>query len=346
MKVFLHYEDNASSDLHKALKITLPKSWKTGPASNLLDTFVESYNAKFQETNPLQVSELHLSIREKEEKEYGSMEAAETKLTPICNDAVVIDEILDRSDVYICHGKGRTKGEVEAEKQSEEDERQQILKNTVACTHFGCQQRFTKGGPYPICKYHRLPPVFHETAKFWSCCPDKKAWDFDDFQKIPGCQEGTCTEIKEDGKLFLGGTDLREKSEVAKLKSIDDFNKAESAGGAEAAPVLDRLRSTMFELGIDKELFDQVVDGIKREYEPSTSSEAELLTAVSQELGKSLLRIFFFAVSLFYYLDTLPKDIDNNIIFKAVSMASIFMTIVRAYNFYSSLSFVFSIHVD
>ena len=308
MKVFLHYEDNENSDLHKALKITLPKSWRTGPASNLLDTFVESYNVKFQETNPLQASELHLSIREKEEQEYGSMEkAAETKFTPICNDAAVIDEFLDRSDIYICHGKGRTKGEVEAEKQAEEDERQQILKNTVACTHFGCQQRFNKGGPYPICKYHRLPPVFHETAKFWSCCPDKKAWDFEDFQKIPGCQEGTCTDIKEDGKLFLGGTDLREKSEVAKLKSIDDFNKAESAGGAEAAPVLERLRNAMFELGIDKELFDQVVDGIKREYEPSTSSEAELLTAVSQELGMSLLRTIFSSLSLYLIWMHFPR---------------------------------------
>ena len=176
MKVFLKYEDNENSDLHKTLKITLPKSWKTGPASNLLDQFVESYNAKFQDTNPLQVSELHLGIQKQQEKTFGSMEEAETKIVPICNDAVVIEEIPDRSDVYICHGPGRTKAEVEAEKKAVEIEREEIRKNTVACTHFGCQKRFPKGGPYPDCTFHKLPPVFHETAKFWACCPNKKSY--------------------------------------------------------------------------------------------------------------------------------------------------------------------------
>lgn len=112
--------------------------------------------------------------------------------------------------------------------------------------------------------------------------------DWDDFQCIPGCQTGRCTEVKEDGKLFLGGTDLREQAEGEKLKSIDDFNKAQSAGGAEAAPVLERLRNAMFEIGIDKELFDQVVEGMKKDYEGSTANESELLAAVSAELGKSL----------------------------------------------------------
>jgi len=86
----------------------------------------------------------------------------------------------------------------------------------------------------------------------------------------------------------LGGTDLREQAEGEKLKSIDDFNKAQSAGGAEAAPVLDRLRNAMFELGIDRELFDQVVDGMKEEFSGSAASESELLAAVSEELGSKL----------------------------------------------------------
>ena len=110
--------------------------------------------------------------------------------------------------------------------------------------------------------------------------------DWDDFQRISGCQTGRCTEVKEDGKLFLGGTDLREQLEGEKLKSIDDFNKAQSAGGAEAAPVLERLRNAMYEMGIDKELFDQVVDGMKKEFSGSAANESELLAAVSQELGE------------------------------------------------------------
>ena len=110
--------------------------------------------------------------------------------------------------------------------------------------------------------------------------------DWDDFQKIPGCATGKCTDIKEVGKRFLGGTDLREHLEKEKLKSIDDFNKAQSAGGAEAAPVLERLRNSLFEVGIDKELFDQVVDGMKTDHAGETTSESELLAAVSEELGE------------------------------------------------------------
>lgn len=288
MKVFLNYEDNENKDYHKSLKITLPKSWKTGPASRLLDQFVESYNAKFQDTNPLQASELHLGMREQVEQAYGRMESGETKMIPICNDDVVIETIPDRSDVYICHGPGRMKADVEAEQKAAALEEEIIRKNTVACTRFGCQKRFPKGGPYPQCTFHRLPPVFHETAKYWACCPNKKAYDWDDFQKIPGCMTGTCTDVKDAGKRFLGGTDLREQAEGAKLKSIDDFNKAQSAGGAEAAPVLERLRNVLFEVGIDKELFDQVVDGMKKENSESTANESELLAAVSEELGSKL----------------------------------------------------------
>ena len=172
----MNYEDNENKDYHKSLKITLPKSWKTGPASNLLNQFVESYNVKFQDTNPLDALELHLGMREQQEKAYGNMGVAETKMITICSDAAVIETIPDRSDVYICHGPSRTKEEVEDEKKAAKKEEEEIRKNTVACTRFGCQKRFPKGGPYPDCVHHKLPPVFHETAKYWACCPNKKAY--------------------------------------------------------------------------------------------------------------------------------------------------------------------------
>lgn len=282
MKVFLHYEDNHNPDYHKTLKITLPKSWKAGPASNLLSQFVESYNVKFEETNPLTVEGLHLSLRK------AIHRSEKTELVSLCSDDVVIEEIPDRGDVYICHGSSQTKAEkLQKEKlaRKEEDDK---LKNTVSCTRFGCNQRFKKGGPYPDCRYHRLPPVFHETAKYWACCPKKKAYDWDEFQQIPGCCTAKCTDVKEEGqKLFLGGSDLRETREESKLKSIDDFNKAQAQGG-EAAPVLDRLKNVMKELNIDVELFDQVVDGMKKDLEPQGLNDGELLKAVVDELGANL----------------------------------------------------------
>ena len=287
MKVVLHYEDNDNTALHKSLRITLPKSWKTGPTSRLLSQFVESYNGSetLGTENPLDENDLHLAIRQS-----NAATADETKpLVPLASDAVIVDVIADREDVYVMHGASQTLAEkVEAEK-AERERIKRELETTTQCTHFGCKKRFPRGGPYPECQYHAAPPVFHETAKFWSCCPTKKAYDWNDFENIPGCQHGTCSEVKEEQKQFLGGSDLRENAgEQAKLKSIDDFNKAEAAGGSEAAPVLDQLRTVMAKLGVEKELYDQVLDGLKRELSGTASNEAELLEAVAVELGQKL----------------------------------------------------------
>ena len=284
----LHYEDHDNSEYHKTLKITLPKSWKTGPTSQLLEQFVETYNPKFEE-NQLDVSQCHLSIR----RAVGVSGTGKSELVSIPSNAVVIDEIPDRGDVYICHGPSQTKEDIEEIQRKELEEQQSKTINTVSCTRFGCNNRFPKGGPYPKCVYHKSPPVFHETAKYWACCPNKKAYDWDDFQSIPGCETcDKCTEIKEnnDQKLFLGGTDLREQmsDDGPKLKSIDDFNKTMSAGGAEAAPVLERLQKVLQELGIEKELYEQVVNGMKNELSNQASNDAELLQLIATELGSKL----------------------------------------------------------
>jgi len=285
MKVLIHYEDNPDTELWKSLKITLPKSWKTGPTSKLLGQFVESYNANESlggGPNPMKEEEMHLAIKVQEQEK--------SVLRPLASDAVTIDVIADRADVYVLHGPSETLAEVEARKKAAERAKREELINTVQCTHFGCKKRFPRGGPYPDCCYHKSPPVFHETAKFWSCCPDKKAYDFDDFEKIPGCCNGTCTEVKEDDqKLFLGGSDLREQVEAVQLKSIDDFNMAQAAGGADAAPVLERLQKVLEELGIEKELYQQVVEGIRKDQSThAAATEAELLDAIKVELGNKL----------------------------------------------------------
>merc|ERR1712157_98449 len=90
------------------------------------------------------------------------------------SDAIIIDTIPDRSDIYIVHGPSQTKQEMEEMARALAEERRLELERTVACVHFGCKKRFPRGGPYPECQYHKSPPVFHETAKFWSCCPHKK----------------------------------------------------------------------------------------------------------------------------------------------------------------------------
>jgi CHORD len=278
MKVLMSYDDNENEALFKTLKITLPKSWKTGPTSKLLAQFIDSYNESLgMKQNVLNMDDMHLAIRRDE------------KLVDLCSDAIVIDTIPDRAEVYVMHGASKTLAATETEETELKAKLDHERATNVACTHFGCKQRFPPGGPYPPCTYHKMPPVFHETVKFWSCCPAKKAYDWNDFEAIPGCCEGTCTEIKEEGKQFLGGTDLRkELNGGPKLKSIDDFNSAQAAGGASAAPILERLQSVMEDLGTSKELFDQVVAGIRAELEGQVAGEPEMLAAIAERIGGKL----------------------------------------------------------
>lgn len=290
MKVFLHYNESGDTSLHKTLKITLPKSWKNGPTSKLLNQFVESYNSSQQGSKvPLNASELHLAIcRDGEEKNEND---SSNNTTPLASDAITIEVIDDREDVYICHGPSRTLMDIENEKKEALERQKAELANTVVCAHFGCNIRFPIGGPYPPCTYHTAPPVFHETAKFWSCCPNKKAYDWDQFQNIKGCKTGFCIEKKEESedetKQFLGGCDLREAMGRAQnLKTIDDFNAAQ-AGGSDAAPVLERLRSVCADIGVENELFDQVTEGIQKKFGSIEQSD-DLLAATADELGKEL----------------------------------------------------------
>lgn len=299
MKVFLHYKDHLNADWHKTLKITLPKSWKYGPTSKLLGQFVESYNGNetLKSSNELDESTLHLALLPEENDSVSTTSSTtitwDVEWNALPSDAITIECIPDRADIYVRHGPSRTLGEIEEERNAKLEQERLERERTVACVNFGCKKRFPRGGPYPECTYHAAPPVFHETAKFWSCCPNKKAYDWEEFQSIRGCQSGTCTDVKPDGnhsKQFLGGSDLREAAgDVHKLKSIDDYNKSQEAGGSDAAPVLHRLRQVFAELDIEHELFDQVVNGIKQELGTEEEEESgDKLDEVATHLGKKL----------------------------------------------------------
>lgn len=78
------------------------------------------------------------------------------------------------------------------------------------CKRFGCQLKYDpNNNPEGSCCYHRLPPVFHETAKFWACCPEKKCYSWDSFMKVKGCMTGRHTDEKPDQPSVLGGCDVR-----------------------------------------------------------------------------------------------------------------------------------------
>lgn len=62
---------------------------------------------------------------------------------------------------------------------------------TAKCQRKGCQKTFQIcDNCETACVYHRGQPVFHDAVKIWSCCPDKKCYDFDEFLAVPGCALG------------------------------------------------------------------------------------------------------------------------------------------------------------
>lgn len=64
----------------------------------------------------------------------------------------------------------------------------------IKCVRKGCGVYFfPHENNDKACHYHPKQPVFHDTKKFYSCCSDKVAYEFDEFLKIKGCTVGCHT---------------------------------------------------------------------------------------------------------------------------------------------------------
>lgn len=134
----------------------------------------------------------------------------------------------------------------------------------------------------------------------------------DDFENIPGCvvDEAGCTEVpKTNTRNFLGGCDLRADmgDKNNKLKSIEEFNqslRAAAQGGSKdihsvntESSLISQLKDILIQMGLEVELYDQVVDGIRKQLmttEPFTETiEAAVVDkAIIQEMGIKLKKAF------------------------------------------------------
>jgi hypothetical protein len=78
-----------------------------------------------------------------------------------------------------------------------------------------------------------------------------------------------------------------------KLRSIEDFNmqQQQKINGVEATTALDRLKRVLEELGVENELFDQVVTGIQKEVLADSTTgldDTALHKEIAIRLGKKL----------------------------------------------------------
>jgi len=59
------------------------------------------------------------------------------------------------------------------------------------CQRKGCTAKSARDDEGPrACVHHVGTPIFHETYKWWSCCPHAKKYDFDEFMQVTGCRVG------------------------------------------------------------------------------------------------------------------------------------------------------------
>jgi len=255
MKVTLKYEEGESPDLHMTLRLTLPQKYVNGATKEVVKLFVDHYNKKHTESQ-LDAEALHLKI-------VGG--------NHLERDSKVRDTMAHGDECYLLRADAAsrppskraapsdgaaTAAAVKAADLEERDaEGKKVVRDEngrIRCKRFGCKLFFDPNGPEQKCVHHKSPPIFHETAKWWSCCPDRKAYDWEEFMRIPGCQTGVCSanpEGQKDMKKFLGGSDLR--GDCAPVRLDADAPK-------DPRHKLTDMMKGLVAIGVDGALFEKV----------------------------------------------------------------------------------------
>lgn len=160
-KIYIHME--ADGWPQQTSKIQVPKTWQEKTVKDVIGLFVGAYNKKNPE-NLLDLEGVHL-VNSEGGKLYS-------------ND-VVSATLEDRADYHIKFGKHVKPVAVVVDA------------SLLRCKNYGCNQYYKEEENHDdVCCHHVAPPIFHDTMKCWSCCKDRKAYDFETFQLIQGCQRG------------------------------------------------------------------------------------------------------------------------------------------------------------
>ena len=133
----------------------------------------------------------------------------------------------DRYDYYIKEGAYVTP----PEKEIKADDNESVFK--LRCKNFGCNKFFTEEeNSDTACRHHVAPPIFHDRIKGWTCCKEKKAYDWEEFQAIEGCTVGRHSTEATGQKIFADSPTITACNEAESrnpsgpvLKSISDYNK-------------------------------------------------------------------------------------------------------------------------
>lgn len=263
MKLSLRYvpQDDEDADLESTFALTLPASWKNGPCDKLRVLFVDQFNKKHPNAKPpMSREDCHLEIKGNE---------------ILLNDMLISESGLkDGDEVFLVRGLTASAPKPVAPKPvsavtaapapaAAPAAPSAVNSGLLPCKRFGCRKKFDPKNPAgeTPCKHHKKPPVFHETRKFWACCPDKIGWDWDSFEAIEGCETSPeHTNESETKNRVMGGTELR--AEINGPAEIAVEKKAPSS-----LDKLMALRKTLVDIGVSGDTFDKARDSIKRVHE-------------------------------------------------------------------------------
>jgi len=251
MKVTIKYEEAENKDLHMTLRLTLPLKYVNGPTSAVVKLFVDHYNKK-HEAHPLDATTLHVkivggshlkndddvssTIRDKDECYLMGEEAYHAPAPPLPPSPA--ETATPSSASAPAKSGGPKKGSTDEQ-------------GRIRCKRFGCQKFYDPKGEPQECVHHKSAPIFHEVAKWWSCCQDRKAYDWDEFMRIPGCCKSFCTDSPEgqSQKRFMGGCDLRGDTAPVRL---------DADAPRDPRHKITDLRKGLIAIGVDGDLFDKV----------------------------------------------------------------------------------------
>jgi len=104
------------------------------------------------------------------------------------------------------------------------------------CKRNGCRLKYADDdNTDSSCKHHSGKPMFHDLKKGWTCC-DQRAYDWDEFERLPACAVGRHTDVSGDSMnnqddFFKSSTVSNAQKALDKdgnpiqVRSIDDYNR-------------------------------------------------------------------------------------------------------------------------
>jgi hypothetical protein len=203
IKIYLKFEEDGFPE--KTSKLQIPAKWQTSKiVTDVIELFAKGHNTKNPD-HELVSAECHL---------------VDAEGNKIYSDVICGTVLGDHSDYHIKRG---------AHVQKKADTGP-ANPNMLRCKNYGCQKYYDpNNNPDDNCMHHTGPPVFHETAKYWSCCPQKKAYDFESFLEIVGCAKGPCSQVNTGAQISASPNAVSTDGApaippAAPLKSISDYN--------------------------------------------------------------------------------------------------------------------------